>query len=129
MERKGLAPGKQVAYWEYDFAKDGGAIGELTLRGNGLPEGAIITSGMIHVITAVTSLGAPTVEIGLDDDVDAVRASTLKAVLAIGAMLDVVPVGTAATALLNEVAGAHLTMTIGVATITAGKFIVALEYL
>jgi len=129
MERKGLAPGKQVAYFEYDFAKDGGAIGALTLRGNRLPAGAIITSGMIHVVTAVTSNGAVTVELGLGAVADAIRASTLKAALTLNALLDVVPVGTAATAIRNTTAGAGITMTIGVAAVTAGKFVVALEYL
>ena len=128
MELKGLAPGKQVAYFEYDFAKDGGAIGAIALRGNKIPSGAIITSGMIHVITAVTSDGAVTVELGVEAT-DDVRASTLKAALTIGAMLDVVPVGTAATAILTTTAGAGVTMTIGDAAITAGKVVVALEYL
>jgi hypothetical protein len=128
MERKGLAPGKQVAYWEYDFAKDGGAIGVITLRGSGLPAGAIITNGMIHVVTAVTSGGDVTVELGVETD-DDVLGSTLKANLDTGDLLDTVPVGTAATAILTTTAGAGVTMTIGVAAITAGKFVVALEYL
>jgi hypothetical protein len=128
MERKGLAPGKQVAYFEYDFAKDGGAIGTVALRGNKLPSGAIITSGMIHVITAVTSGAAVTVELGVETD-DDVLASTLKADLDTGDLLDTVPVGTAATAILTTTAGAGVTMTIGVAAITAGKVVVALEYL
>ena len=128
MERKGLAPGKQVAYFEYDFDKDGGAIGTVALRGNKLPSGAIITSGMIHVITAVTSGAAVTVELGVEGT-DDVLASTLKAALTIGALLDVVPAMTAATAILTTTAGAGVTMTIGVAAITAGKVVVALEYL
>ena len=129
MERKGLAPGKQVAYWEYDFAKDGGAIGVITMRGSGLPAGAIITNGMIHVVTAVTSGAATEVEIGLGAVDDSIRATTLKAAMTLNALLDVVPAGTAATAIRNTTAGAHLIMTIGAATITAGKIVVALEYL
>lgn len=128
MERKGLAPGKQVAYFEYDFAVDGGAIGEIELRGNRIPAGAIITSGMIHIITAVTSVGAVEMTLGVEDLVD-VMATTLKAAMTIGAILDVVPVGTAATAILTTTAGAGVTLDIAEAAATAGKFVVALEYL
>jgi hypothetical protein len=127
MERQGLEPAKRVAYFEYDFAKDGGAVGEITLRGDALPEGAIVHDGMIHVHTAVTSGGAPTVALHLLNAQD-VLAETLKATLALAAVLATVPVGTAATAILNTTANNKLKMVIGVAALTAGKFVVALEY-
>ena len=60
MQRQGLEPAKRVAYFEYDFARDGGAVGDIAMRGDALPEGAIITSGMVQVIAAVTSGGAAT---------------------------------------------------------------------
>jgi hypothetical protein len=128
MNRKGLDPTKKVAYFEYDFALDGGAVGTIALRGDRLPNSAVITSGMIHVNTAVTSGGAVTTTLGVETAVD-VLASTLKAALTLDALLDTVPVGTAATAIRTTAAGRGVTMTIGVATITAGKFTVALEYL
>jgi len=128
MKRQGLDPTKKVAYFEYDFAKDGGAIGAIALRGDRLPNDAVITSGMIHVNAAVTSGGAVTVTLGVETAVD-VLASTLKAALTLNALLDTVPAGTAATAVRTTAAGRGLTMTIGVATITAGKITVALEYL
>lgn len=128
MKRQGLEPAKRVAYFEYDFALDGGAIGTIALRGNRLPLGAVVTSGMIHVNTAVTSGGACTTTLGINTAVD-VLASTLKGAQTLDAILDVVPVGTAATAILAATGGLGVTMTIGVAAITAGKFTVALEYL
>lgn len=128
MERRGLEPAKNVAYFEYDFAIDGGAIGTIALRGNKLPKGAIVTSGMLYVNTAVTSGGAVTMTLGVVTAVD-VLASTLKGAMTLAAVLDVVPAGTAATAILTTTDGKGVTLTIGVAAITAGRFTVALEYL
>lgn len=127
MDRQGLEPAKRVAYYEYDFAKDGGAVGEITLRGPGLPEGAVVTDGKIHVKTAVTSGGSATVALHLLTAADVLTA-TAKASLSLNAILDVVPVRTAATSILNTTAGTKLKATVAVAALTAGKFIVALEY-
>lgn len=124
MERQGLAPKKSVAYFEYDFGRDGGAVGEIALRGNALPEGAVVDGGKIHVITPVTSTGAVTVELGIEDT-DDVLESTLKAALILNA---IIATEAATTAILATTAGAGVTMTVGVAAITAGKFVVALEY-
>jgi hypothetical protein len=127
MELQGIGPVKRVAYFEYDFAKDGGAIGTIALRGDRFPEGAIITDGKIHVITAVTSGGAVEVTLGVESAVD-VRTSTLKAALGLNAILDVVPVRTAATSIRTTTAGKGVTMTIAADTILTGKFVLALEY-
>ncbi len=128
MKRHGLEPVKRVAYFEYDFAMDGGAVGEIALRGDRMPNDAVITGGMIHVNTAVTSDGAVEVTLGVLT-ADDVLATTLKAALTLNALLDTVPAGTAATAIRTTSGGLGLNMTIGVAAITAGKITVALEYL
>lgn len=128
MQRQGLEPAKRVAYFEYDFAKDGGAVGDIALRGDRLPNDAVITSGMIHVNTAVTSDGLATVALSVLAAED-VLAATAKASLTLNALLDTVPVGTAATAIRTTSAGLGVTMSIAVAALTAGKITVALEYL
>ncbi len=128
MQRQGLEPAKRVAYFEYDFAKDGGAVGDIALRGDRLPNDAVITSGMIHVNTAVTSGGLATVALSVLAAED-VLAATAKASLTLNALLDTVPVGTAATAIRTTSAGLGVTMSIAVAALTAGKITVALEYL
>ena len=128
MERRGLEPVKRVAYFEYDFARDGGAVGDITLRGDALPNNAIVTEGMVYVVTAVTSGQAATVALKLVNAAD-VLAATGKATLAINALVDVVPVGTAATAIRTTSAGLKPVATVAVGALTAGKFIVALEYL
>lgn len=58
--------------YEYDFAKDGGAVGEIVLRNaavNGLKAGLTITKAYVVVETAlVSATGAATIGDGTDDD-------------------------------------------------------------
>ena len=126
MERRGLEPVKRVAYFEYDFARDGGAVGDIALRGDTIPAGAIVRNGVVHVITAVTSGGAATVALKLQTAGD-VLAATAKASLSLAAVLDVVPVDTAATSILTTSA-LQVVATVATAALTAGKIVVALEY-
>lgn len=125
MENSALAPTKHVMSWEYDYAKHGGAVGDIALTPK-LPIGAIVTSGMIHVPTAVTSDGSATVALKLKTSED-VLAATAKASLTLNALLDPVPVHTAATA-VRTTALTGLTVTVAVAALTAGKIRVHLEY-
>lgn len=127
MDRRGLEAAKRVAYYEYDFAIDGGAVGDITLRGPGLPAGAIVTDGKIHVHNAITSGGAATAAMKIES-ADDVLAATAKATLALNALLDVVPVRTAATAIRVTSNGKKVVMTVGTAALTAGKLVLALEY-
>ena len=66
--------GLNVEMFEYDFAKDGGAQGEIKLTSKGgksvLPVGAIIKRVTAKVLTAITSAGAATLEWGNGDDAD-----------------------------------------------------------
>ena len=127
MERRGLEACKRVAYYEYDFAVDGGAVGDITLRGEGLPEGAIVTDGKIHVLTAITSGGSATAALKIESAADVLTA-TAKTSFTLNAILDIVPVRTAATAIRVTAAGNKPVMTVAVAALTAGKFILAVEY-
>lgn len=127
MERRGLEPTKQVAYFNYDFSRDGGAVGDINLAGNALPEGAIVDIGKVHVTTAVLSGGAATVALKLVAANDTL-AATGKASLSANAILDTVEDGTAANAVRITTAGTKLVATVAVAALTAGKFTVAVEY-
>lgn len=56
-----------TAEYVYDFAKHGGAVGFIALKGagaNALPSNAVITSAHYTVLTAFTSSGSATVAIG-----------------------------------------------------------------
>jgi hypothetical protein len=123
----GLENKKQVAYFEYDYSKHGGAQGDISVAGNGIPKGAIITSGVIHTKTAVLSGGAATVAIKALSAAD-ILAATAKASLSLNALLDVVPDG-AATNMIRVTSNiTALTFTVADADLTAGKIAVALEY-
>lgn len=126
MGTQGLENAKKVAYAEYDFAKEGGAIGDITLRGANIPNGAIVTSGVIHVLTALTSGGSATIAIRVNGTAD-MRAATAVATYSLNALLDTVPDG-AATNMVRLTANRDIVATVAVAALTAGKMVVALEY-
>lgn len=127
MMNAGLEPKLNVAYFKYDFAKHGGVVGDIVVDGYGIPSGSIIKSGIIHVVTAVTSGGLSTVAIKALTSAD-ILASTAKASLTANALLDTVPDNTAANAILTSANLTALTFTVGTAALTAGKIVVALEY-
>ncbi len=121
----GLETRKYVMQTEYDFDKDGGAIGDITLRGGGLPAGAVVTSGLVDVITTVTSGGSATVALAIEGTADVLAAA---AVAGLGAgLVDVVPDG-AATNMVKTTTTRNLVATVAVAALTAGKMVVSLEY-
>lgn len=117
---------KYVMQVEYDFAKEGGAVGDIDLlRGHRLPAGAVVTSGVIDIQTAFTSGGSATVALKLKTAADVLAAT---AVGSMGAGLkDTVPDGTAAK-MIKTTAAANLVMTVAVAALTAGKAVICLEY-
>ncbi len=58
---------KGTAYAKYDFSVDGGALGPIILAANtAIPANAILVSGVINVISSITSAGAATVMIGVN---------------------------------------------------------------
>jgi len=125
MNPTGLNPTKKIAMFEYDFAKDGGAIGAITLRGNPVPAGAVIDAGKILIITQPTSDGSATVALKMVNANDT-RAATAIASLTAGIQAAVFD-GSAGNSVLTT-ASTSMTMTIAVAALTGGKFRVAVEY-
>ncbi len=110
---------------EYDFTVDGGAVGTITLRpvtgdiqGNDLPAGAVVVTGYIDVETAVAS-ATGTVALTAESAGD-VLAATGQAGLTTGRKAVVFGAKTTVRR--------ALTMTIGTAALTAGKFRVVLHY-
>lgn len=127
MQRRGLEPVKRVAYFEYDFARDGGAIGDIPLRGDSLPDGAIVTDGKIDVNTPLVSTGPATVALKLLTAADTLDPTPV-ADWSSNAIMDVIPARTAATAIRNTANGTQLQATVADAALIGGKFVVALEY-
>jgi hypothetical protein len=123
MSNHGLTSNKKVAYSEYDFAMDGGVVGDIVLRGSVLPAGAVITNGYMDVETAVASGGAATLALKLVTAADLMPAME-KGNFPVNALFDlglggIGPIESYKTP----------TLTVGTAALTAGKFTLALEYI
>ena len=116
--------GKNWVEVTYDFAKDAGAQAVYELCKFGFP--AIITAFYAKVATAVTSAGAPTVDVGIKTtDPDALMDGLLKGDFTKDA---VVYDGTNQIIPLKVEKDAELAMTTAVADITAGKVTFVIEY-
>jgi len=50
--------------YTYDFATDGGAVGNITLKGPALPANFVITNAVFYVGTAITSAGSAQISWG-----------------------------------------------------------------
>lgn len=109
----------------YDFAKHGGAIGDITVGPKLIPPQTIITQGIIRVVTAFTSGGSATVALKLLSSEDILAATAIGS-LTLDALLDTVPVGTAATSFICT-AHTQLTVTVATAALTAGKLALTLQ--
>lgn len=117
--------GKIVRY--YDFTTQGGAAGVTYLLPKvAIPANAVIRDGYIKVLTAVTPFTETTSNsLGIASAAD-VYAITTNGLLTTG-IKATVPVGTAATAVDLSAEG-YLYQTRTGADITAGKYMVVLDY-
>jgi hypothetical protein len=119
---------RRVARADYDFAIDGGATGDIALRGDKIPQGAIITDVLIHVVTVLTSGGAATVAIKSEGAADLNAADLISGApwSTAGAKRgDFV----ATTAPIKTTVERTITATVAAATLTAGKFSVLVSYI
>ena len=127
MRNDGLEPSVKEFTFLYDFAKHGGAVGTILVGPKLIPPETIITQGIIRVVTAGASGGSATVAMHLLTSEDILTAAAgAVANLTLDALIDVVPVGTAATSLICT-AHTQLSVVIGTAALTAGKFAVTLQ--
>lgn len=128
MKTSPLENNVRQACFQYDFAQHGGAVEAITVYGDNIPADAIILDGIIRVNTAVTSDGSATVAI-MAQGANDILAATGKASLTLNALLDTVPLGTAATAIRLTAAISSLTFTVGTAALLTGKITVALRWM
>jgi len=124
----------QTFLFEYDFAKDGGAIGSIPLRKNinALKEGVIVHKIEIRVKTLLASGGTPTLTLGNTGDVDGymtnffggnAQDAVLYSEQYAGALLPVDDVYRVDATAANQ----DLLMEVGVAALTAGKLDIILH--
>ena len=120
----GLHP-MRIARATYDFAEHGGVVGDIGL-GVTIPDNAVIVKAYFDVITPMVSVdGTGTIALkseGAGDLLVGVDADTLAA-----GLHDCIPAGAAAQ-MIKLTADRELTATIGLANLTAGKFVLFVEY-
>lgn len=118
----------KYAVGEYDFAIDGGLVGDIVLRGDSIPSGAIIVDALLKVVTPLGSGGAATVALKTEGAADINAA----------AAFDGAPWSTAGakrttfvatTAPITTTAARTPTATVAVAALTAGAFKVIVAYM
>lgn len=118
---------RKIAVGLYDFAVDGGASGDITLRGDRIPSGAIILDALIHVDVVPTSGGAATIAIKTQSAADINNADAISGApwSTTGAKRgDFV----ATSAPIKTTAERAIVATVGTADLTAGKFSVSVWY-
>ena len=120
-----LVKRKRVMQVEYDFIKDGGAVGELELRGGILPPGALVDFSLLDVQTGLTSGGAATAALSLVSAADVKDEAALTSYTTGTKACN--PNKTATNSVkISE--STKLKLTIAIAPLTAGKFVAVLEY-
>ncbi len=126
----GLGGSLKVARAKYSFAVDGGAQGLITPATTAvIPDNAIILGGMLNSTTALTSGGSATIAVGTSagSSASSIKAATAVASYSADALLAVVPLWTAATAVKLTAAGS-ITITVATADLTAGILEITLFY-
>lgn len=113
----------------YDFATDGGAIGNITLRGGKLPINAVVTGGYWYVTTAFTSSGSATIALGIPtDDAAGILAATAIGTAGTAGGHDIIQDSTGSAVSEITTAEREITLTVGTAALTAGAGVLVLEY-
>lgn len=131
----------QILKYTYDFAKDGGAVGAITLGADilGVEEDFIIQGISVFTEVAVTSGGSPSVTLGNTSDPDGYFADMIAA--GIASVGGVINEGALAGALIWDDTNDHniefritsaadtqdLLLTVGTAALTAGKLVIAIR--
>lgn len=120
----------QVVRARYDFAVDGGAVGDIDLTSSAaVPKGAYIVGGWVEVDVAPTSGGAATVAVKVEGAGDIVAAAAVSgAPWSSTGRKDIVPDSTGSTVVKTS-AARKVTASVAVAALTAGAFDVVLLYI
>lgn len=117
----------KVAVGLYSFATDGGVVGDITLRGDTIPSGAIITDALIHVDTGLTAGASGTLAVKVEGAADIQSATVVTGApwSTTGAKRSTF---VATTAPVKTTAARSIVATVAVAALTAGVFKVLVWY-
>jgi uncharacterized membrane protein len=116
---------KKEATGVWDFAVDGGAVGNYVLFS--LPKNTVITNIIIQCITTPAPTTTSTFALQANTAGDLLAATAVGSNWNAGKLVAGIPVGTAATSVLLT-ADRDITLVIGTQAFTAGKFVVHCEY-
>lgn len=122
--------GKGRETYTYDFAKQGGAIGDIYLLGPELPEGAVITNSYMSVAEALTSDGGATVAVSVEAAGDIqVAAAVAGAPWSTTGLKDTTaPEPGTESGYITTTTRRQPYATVAAAALTAGRYHVVLEY-
>lgn len=114
----------------YDFAVEGGVVGDIALRGDKIPSGAIISRVVIDVETVLTSGGAATVALKAEAAADLNAADAISGFpwSTTGAKNGDAQFSVTAN-IPTTTAERTITATVATAALTAGKFAVLVGYI
>lgn len=120
---------KQSEVYEYDFAKQGGGIGDIYLRGEELPEGAKVTNSYLHIIRALTGASAQVaVTVEAAGDIQTAAAVSGSPWSTVGLKDTVNPEPGTESGYIDCTVRRAPKATVSVAGLTDGKFYLVLEY-
>lgn len=112
----------------YDFATDGGLVGDIALRGEALPLGAIVTDALLIVDTIPTSGGGATIAVKVEGAADIQAAAAIAGAPWSTTGAKRASAVTATSTVVTTTASRQPTITVGTAALTAGKLKVILKY-
>lgn len=117
----------QEVIGNYDFATDGGLVGDIALRGEAIPLGAIITDALLIVDTIPTGATA-TIAVKVEGAADIQAAAAISGAPWSTTGAKRASAVTATSAVVTTTAARQPTITVGTANLTAGKLKVILKY-
>jgi len=127
-DRVALGDNFGIAQYVYDFDNLGGAVGDITLTGEPMPDNAVVMNAFVDSVTAVTSGGAATVALKLVS-ADDLLAATGKASFSAEALIAGVPdFATSGDWVKTTSDTSKVVATVATAALTAGVFYVTLHY-
>jgi len=119
---------EKMAIASYDFARDGGAVGAITMLGDSIPSGAIIIDTLLIIDTIPTSGGAATVAVSAESAGDIAAAAAIT-----GAPWSTATPKrgtlTATSTPVKTTAKRSIVATVATAALTAGKFRTTVTYI
>ena len=123
---------KQSLAIHYDFATDGGAIGEIQLRGGVLPKNAVIVNAWVEVTTGFLPTTTSTFAIGLTGAATALRtavvATSAPAINTAANVAVIAPQTPASFPAKSTTADRNFIATIAAGAFTAGAFVLHIDY-